>query len=322
MELTRHGSAVRSVFDLLGHDENDLTAAFAFVLANCPVLLAAFLRRVNPSDSDLRLDQARVAIEVRGHDGRTDLEVTLPGVMLVVEAKRGWLLPSAGQLATYAPRVRTWGEGALITLSQASPALARAQLPTRVGDVPVVHLPWRDVLTDITEAQAASRGRERLWLDHLRSYLKGVIKIRSVADSWTYCVALSEDRPGSGGVRTFRQFVTDELCYFHPYGTSGWPTEPPNFLAFRWNGAVRRIHRVVHSDVVPSLLDRWPDIPATDDTVRPHAVYRLGPRIPPLEPIPNGAQYRAARLWVLLDQLQTCPTLADALAQTRALNSR
>jgi hypothetical protein len=106
-----------------------------------------------------------VAVEVRGAVGRTDLEVTIPGAMLVFEAKRGWLLPSSAQLASYAPRVRARGGGALITLSQASHALARTQLPADVDGVPI------------------SRGRERLWLDQFRTYLKGVINIRSVADS-------------------------------------------------------------------------------------------------------------------------------------------
>jgi hypothetical protein len=93
-------------------------------------------------------------------------------------------------------------------------------------------------------------------------------------------------------------------------------------MAFRWQGAVHRIHRVLTADVVPSLLDRWPDIPATADTVRPHAVYELGPRLPPYDPIANGASYRAARLWVLLDQLQCSKTLAQAIAGTKQLNSR
>lgn len=77
-------------------------------------------------------------------------------------------------------------------------------------------------------------------------------------------------------------------------------------------------HRAIAADVVPSLLDRWPDIPATEETARAHAVYGLGPRLPLAEPIPNGASYRASRLWVLLDQLQTSPTLAGALTGSNA----
>ena len=320
--LTRYGAEVMSVFDLLGEEENDLTGALAFSLTNCPALMKSVLSRVWPTGTGLDHGEIGVALEVRGAVGRTDLEIIVPGAMLVFEAKRGWLLPSTAQLSGYAPRVRARGGGALITLSQASGALARTQLPAEVDGVPILHLPWREVLADVDAVRSTSRGRERLWLDEFRTYLKGVIDIRSVADSWTYCVVLSVERPGGGGARTFRQFVTDEMQYFHPYGVQGWPTEPPNFLAFRWQGAVHRIHRVIEADVVPSLVDRWPDIPASGDTSRPHAVYRLGPRLPPFEPIPSGAQYRASRLWVLLDQLQTAPTLADAFARSKALSSR
>src|SRR3954467_9701536 len=97
--LTGYGAEVNSVFGLLGHDENDLTSALAFTLANCPTLLAGFLRRVSPSATDLALEEIGVALEVRGEVGRTDLEIAVPGALVVVEAKRGWLLPSTGQLA-------------------------------------------------------------------------------------------------------------------------------------------------------------------------------------------------------------------------------
>lgn len=184
----------------------------------------------------------------------------------------------------------------------------------------MVHLPWRDVLTDITESRVKCRGRERIWLDELHTYLMEVIRMRTVADSLVYSVVLSEDRPGGEGTPTFREFVTDQHCYFHPYGVGGWPTDPPNFMAFRWGGAVQRIHRIMHADVVPTIRDRFPYLPENDASDRPHAVYDLGPRIPPLEPIPNGAGvYPSSRLWVLLDQLQTAATLKDAIAQTHAL---
>jgi hypothetical protein len=321
--LRRHGVVVRSVFDLLGDDENDLTAALGFTLNRCPAMLASFLARVCPAASNLVSGhaEAHIALEVRGAQGRTDLEVSLPGNLVVVEAKRAWQLPAIGQLEKYAGRVHAWGGGVLVTLSQASQALARVQLPAQIDGIPVVHLPWRDVLTDLGAIKDVSHGTQHQWLKEFRTYLKRVIRIKSVADSWTYCVVVSSERPGGGGARTFRQFVTEENTYFHPYGTSGWPLDPPNFLAFRWGGAVRSIHRVMHADVIADLAQRWPDIPVTAETARPHAVYSLGPQLPPHEPVPNGAAYRASRLWVLLDQLQVCSTLAEAVANTRSLNS-
>jgi hypothetical protein len=172
-----------------------------------------------------------------------------------------------------------------------------------------------DVTLVLAAARTAARGQERVWLDEFHNYLRKAIKMRDPADSWTYCVVISNDRPGNGGLRTFRDFVTDEGCYFHPYGWGkGWPRTPPNFLAFRWDGQVQRIHRVVRAEVISNLQVRWPDIPEADDTTRPHAVYYLGPRLPGT-PIPNGARYRAQRRWIILDHLLTNATLKDALHQ-------
>lgn len=318
-DLTLHGADVNSVFDLLGRNENDLTSALGFGLAACPPLMSAVLQRLGGQLGTQLTGDVSVALEVRDEKGRTDLEIRLADALVICEAKRGWLLPSTSQLSQYAGRIRRRGFGALVTLSQASHALA-AKLPDEVRGVPVVHLPWTEVLADISNVRAACRGRERFWLEELRKYLLGVVQVRSIADSWTYCVVLNHQRTGGKHDLTFIQWVTDALTYYHPYGISGWPTEPPNFMAFRWAGAVRRIHRVEETDVVPTLLDRYPDLPENEFTMRPHAVYKLSERrLPPLEPIANGAQYRAIRLWVLLDQLQTADTLAEAHKRTREL---
>ncbi|SBS78143.1 conserved hypothetical protein [uncultured Mycobacterium sp.] len=317
--LTRYGCEVGSAFSLLGQDENDLTAALGFTMARCPALSDAVLNRVWPTLGD---EDASFALEVRADVGRTDLEVRLPAssVLLIFEAKLGWQLPTTPQLAQYVSRIDRYGSGALVSLSQASHALAATQLPAQIRGVPVVHLPWRDILSDIAAARPICRGRERIWLDELHIYLTEVIRMRTVADSLVYSVVLNEERPGGDGTPTFREFVTEEQCYFHPYGVGGWPTDPPNFIAFRWSGAVQRIHRIMQADVIPTIRDRFPFLPKGDASDRPHAVYELGPRIPPLDPIPNGPGiYPSSRLWVLLDQLQTAPTLKEALAGTRAL---
>jgi hypothetical protein len=320
VSLHLHGADVQSVFGLLGTKENDLTAAFGFVLSRCPPLAAVIAERVAgavdaPVSGDLSF-----ALEVRDDAGRTDLEFRLGSGLYIFEAKRGWLLPTKAQLAKYAGRVKASnGSGALVTLSQASHALASYNLPPHVEGVPVIHLPWSDVLADIELTRPKCRGHERLWLDEFRAFLREVIWMRPVGDSWTYCVVLNDVKPCGGA--SFKQIVTEQLSYFHPYGIRGWPTEPPNFMAFRWNGAVQRIHRIVEHEVVPQLSDCWPYL---DDEAanRPHAVYRLGPRLPPYQPVPNGASYRASRLWVLLDQLQSAPTLAAALAQSKELSKR
>jgi len=252
--------------------------------------------------------------------GRTDLEIDTGNHLIIIEAKRGWDVPDKDQLEKYASRVVVRSNGAMVSLSSASPQWASRTLPATVQGVPVIHLPWQQVKLDLSTARTAARGRERAWLDELHEYLRKAIKMRDPADSWAYCVAISNDRPGGGGSRTFRDFVTSERCYFHPYGKN-WPRTPPNFLAFRWNGQVQQVHRVTRAEVIPSLQARWPDIPEVDgDTTGPHAVYYLGPRLPGT-PIPNGADYRAQRRWVILDHLLTSPTLKDALQETRLIGA-
>lgn len=194
LDLTRHGSPVASVFDLLGTNENDLTSALGFALSRSPALLSALLRRLWPQ-AGVRAPAVSLALEVRGDPGRTDLQIELPDALLIVEAKRGWMLPTTRQLTAYAPRVRRHGGGALVTLSQASAALARVQLPAQVDGIPVLHLSWHEVLTDIAELAHERRGQERMWLEELARYLRGVVRLRSIADSWTYCVVLNDERP-------------------------------------------------------------------------------------------------------------------------------
>lgn len=314
--LTRHGREVSSVFDLLGRDENDLTAALAFTLARSPGLLRLILQHLAPGAD---CEGAVLRLETRDDLGRTDLEISTSSHLIIIEAKRGWLVPGETQLARYAPRIVAHGAGALVSLSTASAQWAHQTLPAAVQDVPVTHLPWQRVEVDLAAARTAARGQERAWLDEFHDYLRKAIKMRDPADSWTYSVVISNNCPGGGGSRTFRDFVTAEGCYFHPYGWgNGWPRTPPNFLAFRWNGQVQRIHRVTHAEVIPSLQTRWPDIPETGDTTRPHALYQLGPQLPGT-PVPNGAQYRAQRRWVILDHLLTSPTLRDAIRQTKLI---
>lgn len=317
--LARHGREVSSVFDLLGRKENDLTAALAFTLGRSPALLGLILRRLLPGPED---EEVVLRLEEPDALGRTDLEISTVSRLVIIEAKRGWLLPGETQLGKYAPRVAAHGAGALVSLSAASAQWARTSLPAAVQGVPVSHLSWDQVRADLDVALAGARGQERTWLHEFSEYLRKAVRMRDPADSWTYCVAVGNGRPGDGGSRTFRDFVTTEGCYFHPYGWgSGWPRTPPNFLAFRWNGHVQQAHRVTRAEVIPGLQDRWPDIPKTGDTTLPFALYQLGPQLLS-GPVPNGARYRASRMWVILDLLLASPTLKDALHQTATITSR
>lgn len=315
--VTRHGREVTSAFDLLGRDENDLTAAFGYTLARSARLFATIIAHLLPEGAASR---AQVRMEVRGEGGRTDLEIDTGTHLLVIEAKRGWGLPSNEQLSKYAGRIKARGAGLLVTLSDASANWAAASLPTQVDGVAVMHLPWSVVRQALEIALVDAGGRERMWLEEFHEYFRKAVTVLDPADSWTYCVAVSSDSI-AGAQQTYRGLVEKGSTYFHPYGWgSGWPKIPPNFFAFRWDGKVQQVRRVTSTQVVPTLQTLWPEIPVTEYTAAAHIVYKFGPPLPGL-PVPNGKQYRASRLWVMLDQLLTSASLDEAYMRSRQLRN-
>lgn len=309
--LTRYGRTVESVFSLLGRSENDLTAALGFALDRSPALLRELWRRLAlPGDSDA----VELALEVADIEGRTDLELRGDSATAIVEAKRGWSLPQARQLQRYVGRIPL-GRGLLVTLSDSSSDWALHGIPDEVAGVPVVHLPWDAVRSDLQTALTEASRSERLWLNEFRQYLSQATAVRPPAEQWVYCVVLSSRRLGA---HSFRDYVADQRVYSHPYGgRNGWPKRPVTFMAFRWGGRVRQVNRVVSHEVVRQLHDRWPDISA-DDT--PHMVYALGPDIP-IPDISTAGTYATGRVWALLDQLLTASSLQEAVRASSALTN-
>lgn len=235
------------------------------------------------------------------------------------------------QLDAYAPRFSAGAAADLacrfVTLSDSTAAWAHHALPKDVAGVPVIHWSWDEVRELISEARGSARGHERNWLDQMEAYMGAATSRRPITDSLAYCIVITDDLFGDA---TFRDYVVNQRVYFHPLTGGGWPTVPPNFLAFRWKGAVRQVNRVLEHEIVTRLSDRYPTV-ADDDSVtsrppeEPHVLYHLGPDIP----LPNGAipsgppglNLRAQRFWVLLDQLLTAPTLVEARDATKALGA-
>jgi hypothetical protein len=228
-ELTRYGRNSASVFDLLGRGEVDLTAALGWALTRSPALLGALWERLGmPGDPSA----VEAALEVADDLGRTDLELTRPDALVVIEAKKGWLVPGEVQLSKYLGRFDAFGAQLLVNLSDSSAEWAHHQLPDHVGGVLVRHVLWDDIRVDVRAARQATRSPERLWLNKFSNYLMGATAVRDVADHWVFCVVVSSASADVGG-RTFRDFVLEERIYFHPYGGSnGCPKRPPKFMAF------------------------------------------------------------------------------------------
>ncbi len=315
--LTKYGRDMRSVFDLLGRGEVDLTAALAWTLTHSPALMSALWQRLGLPGEPERAD-----LEVTGNEGRTDLEIVGTEASAIVEAKKGWLVPGETQLSKYINHFTGGGERLFVTLSDSDPAWAATHLVDRIAGIPVRHLSWAQVRSDIATARASTRiSTERHWLHEMNTYLPAATAERDPANQWVFCVVVSNNSPGAG-TTTFRQYVERERIYFHPFGqgAKGWPKRAPTFMAFRWGGEVRHVARVVGRSVVAALADRWPEIGRDHPAENvPHAVYELGPDIPLPHRIPTRGTYANARVWTLLDQLLTAKSLAEATANSKIL---
>jgi hypothetical protein len=318
LTLTAGGREVHTVFDLLGRRENDLTYALGWGLANTPALTSALLADVYGADVG---EPLVVGLQEAGEDrGYTDIEIQTEQAHLVIEAKRGWVVPTMAQLSRYVPRLATSKAPLLLALTECSPAYALSRLPVAIGEVPVHHRSWAELVGHVDTVGRTGRHADRRLLRELSRYLRGVMVMQNVTSNWTYVVSLGQTTPAGWGI-SFLDVVRDKNRYFHPYGVGrGWPKVPPNYIAFRWGAHVRQIHHIDRYTVVDDLHDEFPEIPA-GLTPHPCVVYDLGSPIVPPAPVPNGANYRAARMWVALDLLLTSATLKDAIAATKARRS-
>lgn len=315
--LARYGRSVGSVFDLLGRNEVDLTAALGWTLTASPRLLDWLWDRW---DLPGQASAVEVSLEVADDSGRTDLQLSNTAATVVVEAKQGWLLPDETQLAQYLPRLTGAPHPLLVSLSDSSHRWAKAKLVEVVGSVPVAHLAWDDVRAALRTLRSAGPPRlpsaERVWLDQLATYLAGVRTVRDPAEQWVYVVAVNQSAPGGSGATSYRDYVVNRR-YFHPLAPQ-WPKRSPVLIGFRWDSKVRQVNRVVRDRRVETLQDEWPLIPVNDDTARPHVIYELGPDLP-LPDITTSSVRQARRVWALLDQLLTTGDLAEAERASRNL---
>lgn len=314
--LTFAGRPIVSVFALLGENENDLTGALGFALDRCPSFLRAFTENLGVAVGGV---DWTIRLQAFGLDrGFTDIELEAPGrAYVILEAKRGWVMPSLSQLERYLPRL----EGspaprkALVTVSDYSADFAKrwGGLPARLRRIPLLHLPWSRVLELIGMSRSKGRGSQGFWLREFSNYLDEVIRVRREDSNLVYCVSLGAGTPKDWGI-SWREIVEKRGRYFHPLAKN-WPTGPPNYLAFRYGGRLQSVHHVDDCKVVTRMHEHVPAIP--DGEWEPHFLYTLGPEMRPRHEVKNGAIFPNGRYWCMLDLLLTASTVREARDLTK-----
>lgn len=318
MTLTVHGSDTANVFRLLGADENSATFALGWVLNQ-----SVHMRRLTVGaifGKPLDVDECVITLQKHHLDGGyTDLEAQVANQWhFVLEAKRGWDVPSTRQLARYSPRLKSTQASVqrLITVSAADSTFAAKHLPRQVDGISVSHFSWTDIARFARKAQAlAGAFDEKLWLRQLVQHLREYVSMDRTTDNNVYVVSLGIQAMVEGKKHTWIDVVEKDHCYFHPVGNH-WPVQPPNYIGFRYHGKLQSIHHIREFSVVRNLsgVNRlWPK------TEIDHFVYRLGPPIRPPREMRAGLVYRSARVSCAIDTLLSGEfmTLSDARDETK-----
>lgn len=312
---------IHTVFDLLGHKEDDITYSVGWGLAQSHALAYALLAEVY--DGELGALSALQLQKADRETGRTDIEIETDRVHLIVEAKRGWTVPDIEQLTKYARRLHDVEERRthIAVVAEAAPHFPPVTaLPQTVEGVPVSYIPWSRVAELVASTAANTRRHaEKRLLQELHRYLRRLMTSQDVTSNLVYVVSLNHDDLSWSDI-TFVQIVMERDRYFHPVGGPGkkWPKTPANYLGFRFDGQLQRISFVEHYEVITRPHDHIPDIrPDADWTDDPHFLYHLGPPLPlPEHPVKSTNMWNR-RTDIALDLLLTCKTIREAELKTQ-----
>lgn len=308
MALIARGMFPDSVFRLLGKDENSATFALGWTLEASPRFSELFAERVAgrklpPTDRYFRLQQSAA------DKGFTDLELRFGDELhAIVEAKVGWRVPTEPQLRRYRPRLDEKGlprsKLAMVSISAATPHVASISLAREIDGVAVRHVSWGAIRAMAKKARRLVSGfEEKLWLRELIVHLEEFAAMDRIRDNHVYVVSLSSKPMRKGEAHTWIDVVEKDGHYFHPVGKS-WPQQPPNYIAFRYGGRLRSVHRVKSYEIFPDVSTKNRQWISTDSD---HFVYTLGPAMRPATELragtPDDTVKQSARVWCAIDTL-------------------
>lgn len=315
-ELYLHGRELKSIFELLGEDEDDITYSIGWALANCPSFLRDFIAHVLRKPSFKLPGDARVYLqESKKTWGRTDIEIRCGELHIIIEAKRGWVLPSPRQLQQYVPRFleRNIKHTAIVAMAECSHEYAKLHLPSALDSRPLHFVNWKDIVRLSKKAKMSSHSEKRL-LEQLRAYIGGLVNMQNQQSNMVYVVALSKDIPWYSKI-SYIDVVTKRRRYYHP-ATTSWPSDPPNYIGFRYDGRLQRIHHVESWEIVDDLSKKMKDIKRHPGDFKMF-LYKLGAPIIPNKIVKTGNIPWAGRVKAMLDLLLTCDSIYEASEQTK-----
>lgn len=296
----------QNVFELMGKDENSATYALGWTLEKCPHFSKNFIEEI--SDVKLNLIETKFSLQKGGLDkGFTDLEISCGSEFrAIIEAKNGFELPTTGQLMRYRPRLNVAAAKVqkIVTVSALPRRIANLKQKSEIDGIPLLHISWGNIRGIAKKAKAEANSlEEKLWLRELIQHTEEYAAMNTSRDNMVYVVSLGSGVMHSGTNRTWIDVVEQDGCYFHQVGNH-WPSQPPNYIGFRYRGELQSVHRIESYEIFTDISTVNPSWCPTDVD---HFVYKLGPAMRPPKRLGAGGNddtiRRSARVWCAIDTL-------------------
>lgn len=321
IDLFLYRKKVESIFEYLGKKENDISFSIGLGFSKAPTFLKFFLQYLNiktkfePELVKIRLQQ------FEREKGFTDFEIEQEGEFsIIVEAKKGWNYPSQTQLDKYSskPSFNSFSarQKKLVVFTESSKAFTKAHFyikSSKSYDVTVVS--YKELWTLARKAKSYGSNYEKRFLKELINYFEKIMTMQNIHSNDVYVVSLGWNTPDQWKI-SWQDVVRKKRKYFHPLGVDGWPSEPPNYIAFRYGGKLQSIHHIDKYEVFTNPHKFFKEIPSSVWR-RSHYLYYLGKPIIPSKEIKTGKLYPSGRYRVMLDLLLTCKTIAEARDKTK-----
>lgn len=314
-QLILSKSEVKSVFELLGENEDNLSYSVAWLLLKSETMLSLILNKLF---GKIKFDIVNTSIYLQktdGTNGRTDIELSdYENFYIIIEAKKGWVLPSYDQLDKYSRREsfnknENIPHKAIVTLTECSTEYVDIYFKhQQINNTDIKHISWKEIYFFAKQASITRNHKEKKWIAELNQYLGGIMTMQNIDSNLVYVVSLSKDIIENSSL-TWIEVVTKKNKYFHPIG-KGFPKNPPNYIAFRYDGMLQSIHFIESYKVIKNFHEEIEELP--DTIVNPHFIYTLGKAIVPNKLVRTGNIKQARRVSCYFDTLLTSNTISEA----------
>lgn len=323
MQLKLGNNKIDNFFDLLGTKEDSLTYAVGYCLSRNKFLFTSLMYEINIEKYDLE----NIIIHLQRHDSKnyseTDIEIyDNQNIHIIVEAKKGWNFPSKNQLEKYSSRFEQNGsdlQNILIVLNENNESYVEANFHLENNNYQLQVISWAFIIELSKKSFSIGRHSEKRLIKQLYKYLMKNSTMQNSDSNLVYVVSLGSGFPENWDI-SWIDIVVKKKKYFHPIGggRGGWPKEPPNYIAFRYQGRLQSIYHIERYKSIIEPSHYFKEAPTGFKWEKRHYLYDLGPAILPPKLTKNGKRIvRSNRVWAALDLLLTSKTIEEARDLTK-----